>query len=73
MALIKTTLQTELTSIFQEMRMQRENADEALAEKLATAIDNYLKTADIPAGIPVVTAGSAASQTGATTAIAKLI
>ena len=42
-------------------------ADQAAA--LATAIDDYIKSATItvPAGIPVATAGSAAAQTGATT------
>ena len=73
MALIKATLKNEIKSIFQEMREKEENADDELAARLATAIDNYIKSADIPAGIPVATAGSPSAQTGATTAIAKLL
>ena len=40
------------------------------AEAIATAFDDYIKSADIiiPAGIPVTTAGSPTSQAGATTA-----
>ncbi len=73
MALDKTTLKNDLKKILEGMRDETANVDDALAGKLASAIDKYIKTADIPSGIAVSTAGSAAAQTGATVATAKLV
>jgi hypothetical protein len=41
-----------------------------LSEQLSVAIDTYIKTATvtIPAGVPVLTTGSAVTQSGVTTA-----
>ena len=41
-----------------------------LSDQLSVAIDTYIKTATVttPAGVPVATAGTAAAQTGETTA-----
>lgn len=56
MALIKTTLEAELLNIFTAVE-GKEVTPESSARDLATAIDNYIKTAlvqvDVP--IPVVT------------------
>lgn len=48
-------------------------AADRLAGDLADAIDAFVKTGEVPAGIPVSTAGSATAQTGATTANGTII
>lgn len=48
-------------------------AADRLADDLANAIDAFVKTGEVPAGIPVSTAGSATAQTGATTANGTII
>lgn len=54
------------------MREREQVSDTEFAERLSTIIDRYIKSATItvPAGITVSTTGSAAAQTGATTATA---
>lgn len=73
MALVKATLQAQLLKIFTEMRNETENADAKLAEKLASAIDTYIRSAQVAPGIPVATAGSPTAQTGATTGPGSLM
>lgn len=47
MALNKTQLKTEIHQLMTEMRTKTSNSDEEYADRLATAIDNYVKTATI--------------------------
>lgn len=70
MALVKSTLKTAIFSLLTAMREKTEISDDEFAEKLATAIDTYIKSATVTvaAGIAVATSGSPTSQTGATTA-----
>lgn len=70
MALVKSTLKTSILSLLTAMREKTEISDDEFAEKLATAIDTYIKSATVTvaAGIAVSTSGSPTSQTGATTA-----
>lgn len=73
MALVPQNLATQLYGFFQEMRNVTEADDMAMAQKFANIIDGYIKTAQVAPGIPVATAGTAAAQTGATTAPGTLI
>jgi hypothetical protein len=70
MALIKQNLKSSILSLMDEMRTKENNADNYFADQLSTIIDDYIKTATITvaAGIPVSTAGTSVTQTGATTA-----
>jgi hypothetical protein len=70
MTLVKNNLKTGILMLLQDMRTREQGSDEEFADRLATLIDNHVKTATIvvPAGIPVATAGGPAAQTGATTA-----
>ena len=47
--------------------------DSKFANALADAIDKFVKTGEVPAGIAVSTTGSATAQTGATTAPGSII
>ena len=70
MALQKLALKASIKQLLQDM-MQRENASfDEFADRLSAAIDTYVKTGTVTvaAGIPVATTGSAAAQTGVTTA-----
>ncbi len=74
MALVKATLQAQLLQVFTEMRKEKEKISDAkLAEKLASAIDTYIRSAQVAPGIPVATAGSPTAQTGATTGPGSLM
>ena len=73
MALVKATLQAQLLQVFTEMRNEKEISDAKLAEKLASAIDTYIRSAQVAQGIPVATAGSPTAQTGATTGPGSLM
>ncbi|MCY4418458.1 MAG: hypothetical protein OXB93_01250 [Cytophagales bacterium] len=68
MPLNKTALEQALRIIFED-RSETKTAEQT-ARKIANAIDSYIKSATVTvaSGIPVATAGSAASQVGATTA-----
>ena len=70
MALVKATLKAQILALTADMRTKENNADDYFATELSTIIDDYVKSATItvPAGIAVATAGTAVSQTGATTA-----
>lgn len=67
MALVKATLKTQIKTLMTDMRTRESNADDEFADRLATLIDGYIKSATItvPAGIPVSTTGTAVAQTGA--------
>ncbi len=62
MPLNKVTLKSQIKNLCAEMRTKTEVSDEAYAEKMATIIDDYIKTATITVA-GVITAGSAATQT----------
>ena len=78
MPLIPETLKLDIKAAYDEVKnygtedppKNGDDAIEFLATKITEAIDKYLKSATVtvPAGIPVATAGTAAAQTGATTA-----
>ncbi len=73
MPLVKATLQTAIEAAFKAQTSKTDNPDAALsdlADKLATAIDAFVKsgTVTVKAGIAVTTTGSPTTQTGATTA-----
>lgn len=47
MALNKNDLKNDIIQIMKDMRKREANADEEYAERLSTAIDNYVKKATI--------------------------
>lgn len=72
MPLVKETLTNNIKGLLNNL-VQSEDQEASidnLATELANIIDTYIKTGTVTvaAGIPVATAGSAAAQTGATTA-----
>lgn len=76
MALDKPSLKTALKNAFvanmPSPTTEQTNAFDALAGAMADAIDTFVKTGSVSStvalGIPVSTTGTAAAQTGATTA-----
>lgn len=70
MALVKSTLKASILSLLTEMREKTEVSDDEFAGRLATAIDDYIRSATVTvaAGIAVATSGGPSSQTGTTTA-----
>lgn len=74
MALVKSTLKNDILNILNTLKTEenQEVAIDKFATMLATSIDKYIRsgTVTIPAGITVATTGTAAAQTGATTAVA---
>lgn len=68
--LVKEILKQNILSLLSDMRDRTEVSDSEAAERLATIIDSYIKSATItvPAGIPVSTTGGPAAQAGTTTA-----
>ena len=65
----KQVLKAGLQALFTEMRTKEDISDDYLAEKMADAIEAFVKTGTVTVepGIAVSTAGSAAAQSGATT------
>jgi hypothetical protein len=47
MSLNKNNLKAEIKNSITEMRTRKENSDDEFADRLATAIDTYVKTATI--------------------------
>ncbi|MDR1199062.1 MAG: hypothetical protein LBK94_08660 [Prevotellaceae bacterium] len=75
MALNRETLKTAIQAAFAAQVNKTDsqaNAISDLADKIATAIDTFIKSAQVNPGIPVSTTGSAAAQTGATTSTGTL-
>ncbi len=69
----KEGLKQDIKKIYKKAQKETDDADkvlEMLASGLADAIEKFVKnaTVTVAAGIPVATAGTAAAQTGATTA-----
>lgn len=75
MALDKQVLKNSLLVLFTEMvkNDDQQNSVEVLAEKLATVIFDFVKTAEVKAGQDVSTTGSATAQTGKTTTNGTII
>jgi len=78
MALNKAALVTQLKAIFDGVSPEATGITDpaALRQKMANdmadAIDAFVKTGTVAAGIAVSTTGTAAAQTGATTAIGTI-
>jgi hypothetical protein len=73
MALDVTTLKTEIRAAFDaesDVEVDPAEARQRIADALGAAIDKFVKTGTVTvaSGIAVSTAGTAAAQTGATTA-----
>lgn len=73
MPLDKSGLAQSILSLMTQMRKETEIDDSKFANGLADAIDTFVKTGEVQAGIPVSTTGTAAAQTGATTAPGKIL
>ena len=73
MPLNKTALAQSILQLMTEARKETEIDDCKFANGLADAIDAFVKTGEVQAGIPVSTAGSATAQTGATTGPGKIL
>lgn len=58
------------TAILNSGYANAERWSESLSDVISNQVDTYIKTATVtvPSGIPVTTAGTAAAQTGTTTA-----
>ena len=78
MALNKATLATQLKTIFDGVSPEATGITDpaALREKMANdmadAIDAFVRTGTVAAGIAVSTTGTAAAQTGSTTGIGTI-
>lgn len=73
MALNRTGLEQELQAAFDaesEVEVDPAQARARMAKAIAEAVDSFVRsgTVTVASGIPVSTAGTAAAQTGATTA-----
>jgi hypothetical protein len=73
MPLNKTALAQSILKLMADARKETEIDDSKFANGLADAIDAFVKTGEVQAGIPVSTAGSATAQTGATTGPGKIL
>jgi len=73
MALNKQALKQGIIDLQQNMLTKTDNSIEEYAERLASLIDTFVKGGEvtIAPGIQVSTAGTAVSQTGATTSEGK--
>lgn len=73
MPLNKTALAQSILKLMTDARKETEIDDSKFANGSADAIDAFVKTGEVQAGIPVSTAGSATAQTGATTGPGKIL
>ena len=73
MPLNKTALAQSILKLMTDARKETEIDDSKFANGLEDAIDAFVKTGEVQAGIPVSTAGSATAQTGATTGLGKIL
>lgn len=73
MPLNKTALAQSILKLMTDARKETEIDDSKFANGLSDAIDAFVKTGEVQAGIPVSTAGSATAQTGATTGPGKIL
>jgi hypothetical protein len=73
MPLNKTALAQSILKLMTDARKETEIDDSKFANGLADAIDAFVKTGEVQAGIPVSTTGTAVAQTGATTGPGKIL
>lgn len=73
MALDKSGLAQAILSLLTDMRKETEINDSKFANRLADAIDTFVKTGKVQPGIAVTTTGSATAQTGQTTGIGTIM
>lgn len=73
MPLNKTALAQSILKLMTDARKETEIDDSKFANGLADAIDAFVKTGEVQAGIPVSTTGTAEAQTGATTGSGKIL
>ncbi len=73
MPLNKTALAQSILKLMTDARKETEIDDSKFANGLADAIDAFVKTGEVQAGIPVSTTGTATAQTGATTGPGKIL
>ena len=73
MPLNKTALAQSILKLMTDARKETEIDDSKFANGLADAIDAFVKTGEVQAGIPVSTTGTSAAQTGATTGPGKIL
>lgn len=73
MPLNKTALAQSILKLMTDARKETEIDDSKFANGLADAIDAFVKTGEVQAGIPVSTTGSATAQTGVTTGPGKIL
>lgn len=73
MPLNKTALAQSILKLMTDARKETEIDDSKFANGLADAIDAFVKTGEVQAGIPVSTTGTAEAQTGATTGPGKIL
>lgn len=73
MALNKQALKQGIITLQQDMQRKTDASMEEYAERLASLIDAFVRSGEVTVqpGIAVTTAGTAASQTGATTSEGK--
>jgi hypothetical protein len=70
MALNKATLQTSLQAIFEDLS-DKSAAD--VAQQMADAIDAYVKTGTVPAGIPITGTSPTGPVTGTTSGPGSIV
>lgn len=73
MALDKATLKTAIKGIITDMRTREQNADDEFADRLANAIDAFVKTGQVPAGVPFNGSSSVGAVSGTTTAAINIV
>ena len=73
MPLNKTALAQSILKLMTDARKETEIDDSKFVNGLADAIDAFVKTGEVQAGIPVSTTGTATAQTGATTGPGKIL
>lgn len=73
MPLNKTALAQSILKLMTDARKETEIDDSKFANGLADAIDAFVKTGEVQAGIPVSTTGTAEAQTGTTTGPGKIL
>lgn len=69
MALNKPKLKQDILSILTDMESREVDSKDEFATRLSNAIDDFVKSGTVAAGIKVSTTGSATAQTGATTEV----
>lgn len=75
MALNKATLKNDLKAVFEQLSTNdnQEDSIQVLADRLATVIFDFVKTAEVQAGQDVSTTGTATAQSGKTTTKGTII